>query len=113
MELTEQQMEARALAIGQLVGVTREDVMTALGDGIKRPQACEMENRVRMRKSVTAMVDIPMGTTITEAMVANRRPCPVGALEPVMLEAVIGQRAARDIAPYESIFPDMVTRAED
>ena len=113
MELTEQQVGARALVIGRWVGLTRKDVMTALGDGVKRPQACEMENRVRMRKSVTAMVDIPMGTTITEGMVANRRPCPEGALEPVMREAVIGQRAARDIAAYESIFPDMVTRAED
>ena len=113
MELKDQQIEARALVIGQWVGLTREDVMTALGDGIKRPQACETENRVRMRKSVTAMVAIPMDTTITEAMVANRRPCPEGALGPVLREAVIGKRAARDIAQYESLFPDMVTRAED
>ena len=100
-------------AIGNALGHSHDILTAILGDGIKRPQACEMENRVRMRKSVTATADIPMGTTITEAMVANRRPCPEGALEPVMREAVIGQRAARDIAQYEFIFPDMVTRAED
>ena len=100
-------------AIGNALGHSHDLLTAILGDGAKRPQACELENRVRMRKSVTAMVAIPMDTTITEAMVANRRPCPVGALDPVMLDAVIGKRAARDIAQYESLFPDMVTRAED
>ncbi len=63
----------------------------ALGTGDKVPVEAEMENRVKLRKSLVADVDITAGTTITREMLAIKRPG--SGLEPKLFEEIIGRVA--------------------
>jgi N-acetylneuraminate synthase/N,N'-diacetyllegionaminate synthase len=72
----------------------------ALGDGVKRPAASELDTAHIARKSVVSQVDIPAGTTITAQMVAIKRPG-TGIL-PRDLPRVIG-RAARMAIPADTV----------
>ncbi len=74
-------------------------VEAALGDGVKRPAPCEVEMRAVARKSVVATRAIPAGALIGEDALAIKRPG-VG-IPPADLPAVIGRRAAVDIAADE------------
>lgn len=81
-------------------------VEAALGDGLKRPAASELEMQVVGRRSIVAARDIASGTVVTEEMLEFRRPGT--GLPPAMLEQVVGRIARRDI-PAGSIFSlDMV-----
>ena len=62
-----------------------------------------------IRRSLTAQVEIPKGTRITEAMIEIKRPGT--GIAPVELERVVGARAARDIAEDETLTWDMVETA--
>ncbi|HUE85069.1 MAG TPA: N-acetylneuraminate synthase, partial [Vicinamibacterales bacterium] len=49
-------------------------ITAALGDGIKRPTPSELKTRVCVRKSLVAARDIAAGETLSEDVVAVRRP---------------------------------------
>jgi len=49
-------------------------VERALGDGVKRPAACELKNKLLVRRSLFAAEEILAGQQLTEAMLACRRP---------------------------------------
>jgi N-acetylneuraminate synthase/N,N'-diacetyllegionaminate synthase len=66
-------------------------VERALGDGVKRPTAGELENRAAVRKSVVARHVIPAGTVIEREMLAVKRPGT--GLHPGLTEEIIGKRA--------------------
>lgn len=68
----------------------------ALGDGQKVPAASEADTAAVARKSLVAAREIPAGATITEDMVAIKRPGT--GLPPAMRPHVIG-RVARDRVP--------------
>lgn len=77
------------------------NVEKAMGNGIKKPTKVEDENKKMVRRSLVAKVDIPQGTTITEEMLAIKRP---GAgLEPKYLGEVIGRTAEATIKKDEII----------
>lgn len=76
-------------------------VEAALGDGIKRPMACEVENIQVVRRSLFAAVDIPQGELIQENMIESKRPA-VG-IPPSELYRVIGNRSVRVIERGEII----------
>ena len=61
----------------------------------------EEGNKKVGRRSIVARVDIPWGTTITEEMLAVKRPGT--GLEPKYLDMVIGRRAEEDIKLGELI----------
>ena len=75
-------------------------VEAALGDGIKRPAACESDVRTVARKSLVAAVNIPAGMVIERQMLATKRPGT--GLLPGMLPVVIGRVAKVDI-PADSL----------
>ena len=74
-------------------------VETALGDGLKRPAACETENRDIVRKSVVAARDLPAGTRLTSDDLALKRPG--GGLSPAALEGILGRTTRRNVAAEE------------
>lgn len=65
-------------------------VEVALGDGIKRPHACELETRDVARKSIVTARDLPAGTEITAADVRMMRPGT--GLAPAKLDELLGSR---------------------
>jgi N,N'-diacetyllegionaminate synthase len=81
------------------------DVEAALGSPDKRPTAGEIANRGRMRRSIVTAVDIPAGTTLTEAHLALKRPG--DGLSPRMLDDVIGRTARVDIARDTQLSSDL------
>jgi N,N'-diacetyllegionaminate synthase len=83
-------------------------VQTALGDGIKRPAADEMGNRIAGRRSVASATAIKMGTIITGEMLTTLRPG--DGIAPKDMNLVVGKRAGRNIEPGRLITLDMVER---
>ena len=73
----------------------------ALGDGRKEVEANEEEARVVQRRALRWTAPYAAGTLIDHdleaPMIIATRPCPEGALEPWMLEDLIGARLARDV----------------
>jgi N,N'-diacetyllegionaminate synthase len=61
-----------------------------------------------IRRSVTAFVDIPAGTTITREMLAVKRPGT--GIQPVDLERVVGTRAIKDIGLDETLTWNVIDR---
>lgn len=78
----------------QMVTSIRE-VESALGDGKKRPAACELKNIDVVRRSVVAACAISKNTRITEQMIAFKRPGT--GIAPKSWRQVIGRRAAKNI----------------
>ncbi len=71
-------------------------VEQALGDGVKRPTATELEMRHPIRKSIVAAVPIPAGTAITQEMLTTKRPG--DGIHPRLWDTVLGRTARVDIA---------------
>lgn len=80
-------------------------VELALGNGIKRPGAREIENRKVVRRSLVVTRPIASGTRLTADDLTVKRPG--NGISAVDLWDSIGRRAARDLAEDETI------RAED
>lgn len=76
-------------------------VETMLGTGEKRVQEKEEKWREVARKSIVAKKDIPEGTTITEDMLAVRRPA--DGLAPEYWNRVAGAKAKRTLKSGERI----------
>ncbi len=93
--------------LGDLVAHVRE-VEAALGDGAKSGPTDEeaAEMYVNARRSVVAVVPIPKGTAITEAMLTSKRPG--FGIKPKHLPDLAGRVARVDIAQDEVLTWDMV-----
>jgi sialic acid synthase SpsE len=72
------------------------DAQAALGDGVKRPVAEELNTAAVARRSLVAACDLQAGTVLTPTMVDIRRPGT--GLPPAALERVLGRRLNQDIA---------------
>ena len=77
----------------QLVSSIR-NIELALGDGNKRIQEAELNNRDIARKSIVARSDIKKGEIITESMLIMKRPGT--GVSPMRLNEVLGTRAKKD-----------------
>ncbi len=84
------QASAEPAELAALVRAIR-NVEAALGDGRKQPAASEAKTAAVIRKSLIAACDIPAGATITEAMIAIKRPGT--GLPLAMCEYLIGRVA--------------------
>ena len=73
----------------------------ALGDGVKRPTAAELENTAAARKSIVAARAIAAGETLTADALAVKRPGT--GLSPLRWDDVVGLAASRDYGPDEPI----------
>lgn len=82
----------------ELVRRTRE-YETAYGIPARRISRGEALNRLLLRKSLAAALDIPCGAKITREMVTAKRPAE--GLSPQRLSELLGRRAQRDIKADE------------
>jgi N-acetylneuraminate synthase/N,N'-diacetyllegionaminate synthase len=71
------------------------NVEACLGDGIKRPAACELENVRIARKSLVATRDLPAGTILHAGDVTIKRPG--DGIAPAHLPHVVGLRLGRSV----------------
>ncbi|MCW5939056.1 MAG: N-acetylneuraminate synthase [Fimbriimonadaceae bacterium] len=72
-----------------------DEVIAALGDGIKRPTARESDARLVARKSLMLVLPMPSGSVLRpEDLVAKR---PGTGIPPSRLAKVVGRRLARDV----------------
>lgn len=71
------------------------NIEVALGDGIKRPAACELPNLVVARKSLVAARDLAAGSLIGDADLVIKRPG--SGIAPQFLRRVVGQRLLRAV----------------
>ena len=76
-------------------------VVSALGDGRKRPMPSELANRAVARKSIVADRAIAAGEILTAENLATRRPG--NGLSPMLWDEVIGRPAPRDLRENESL----------
>ncbi len=65
------------------------------GDGIKIPQYSEIENRLAIRKSITAKRDLQHGEKIQEKDIMIKRPA--DGIEPKYLSSILGKTIITDI----------------
>jgi N,N'-diacetyllegionaminate synthase len=66
-----------------------------LGNGIKKPAACELENLPLIRKSLVASSSLKKGTTLSREMIEIKRP--EGGIAPADMDKVIGLTLKRDV----------------
>ncbi len=72
------------------------------GDGIKIPQFSEIENRLAIRKSITAKRDLQQGKKIQEDDISIKRPA--DGIEPKYITMIIGKTINTDIKKDSPIF---------
>jgi N,N'-diacetyllegionaminate synthase len=77
------------------------NIEVALGDGVKRPSASELKNKLIARKSLVAIKNIRAGDCFTADNVGAKRPG-IG-ITPMRWDEVIGRCAPRDFAIDELI----------
>lgn len=77
------------------------NVEKALGDGVKKPAACEVRNMAVARKSLVAAEDLLKGTVLTREMLVVKRPG--DGIEPKFSEKVLGFTLNRDVRRDEVI----------
>lgn len=66
-----------------------------IGDGIKKPAECELGNRKNVRKSIVALKNIKIGTTITRDLLGIKRPG--NGYSPKNMDRIIGKKAKKNI----------------
>jgi N,N'-diacetyllegionaminate synthase len=82
------------------------NVEAALGDGVKRPVAEELNTAAVARRSLVAARDIDAGTRVTPELIAILRPGT--GLPPSMRDRIIGKTAIRNIAEGTPFDLDML-----
>ncbi|MDO8838141.1 MAG: N-acetylneuraminate synthase family protein [Parvibaculum sp.] len=94
-----------------MVDATRE-LEAALGDGVKRVEANEMETVVIQRRALRLRNALPAGTVLSEDHLEALRPCPEGAIPPSAISSVLGKRltTAKD-AGKELLWSDIEPRS--
>ena len=83
----------------ELVFGVRE-VEKALGTGLKLPTEAEKANMYGMRRSMVALVTLPVGTIIEEKHIGFKRPS--NGLSPNLYENILGKKIAKHIKPDEA-----------
>jgi N,N'-diacetyllegionaminate synthase len=78
--------------LAALVAAVR-GVEAALGDGVKRPAAAELENRERVRRSLVLARDVPAGQVLARDDLDALRPAT--GISPTAVGEVVGRRTAR------------------
>ncbi|MDP9014354.1 MAG: N-acetylneuraminate synthase family protein [Pseudomonadota bacterium] len=78
-----------------MVEATRE-LDLALGNGIKRVEANELQTAVLQRRALRLARDLPAGSVLAREHLCVLRPCPADAISPMHLNHLPGQVLARD-----------------
>jgi len=86
--------------LSQLVEKSRL-IKKILGDGKKRCQPAELDNKVQARRSLIANITIKKGTKIKNEMIGIKRPAT--GIPPARFHKIIGKFARRNIKKHESL----------
>lgn len=94
---------AASLEPQELAALVRavRDVETALGSGIKEPQACEIDTARVARRSLVARKPIRAGEQFNEINLTAKRPA--GGISPMRYWEIVGKSAPRDFLQDEII----------
>lgn len=82
------------------------NVERALGSSVKRPCGAEIPNRAICRRSIIAAMDMPRGVTISDDMLAAKRPGT--GISPKHVKALVGRKVVATIKKDELITWDKV-----
>jgi N-acetylneuraminate synthase len=82
------------------------DLEAALGDGVKRVEANEVETAVVQRRCIRAARELPAGSVIGEGDLAYLRPAPEHSLPPHASDRLVGRTARIPIGVGVAITPD-------
>jgi N-acetylneuraminate synthase len=86
----------------EMIVATRE-LEAALGDGLKRVEANEVDTVVLQRRALRAARELGDGTVLTREDVIPLRPCPVDAIPPADLDRLLGRRTLHRIAEGDAL----------
>ncbi|EHJ45961.1 N-acetylneuraminate synthase (plasmid) [Solidesulfovibrio carbinoliphilus subsp. oakridgensis] len=86
----------------EMVDRTRE-LEQALGDGVKRIEANELQTMVVQRRALRAVRDLPAGHALTPDDLEALRPIPEDGLPPYELDALLGKTLARALGRGEHL----------
>lgn len=81
--------------------VSIRNIEKALGNGIKKPSASELKNKLIIRKSLVAAENIKKGEIFTSENIAIKRPG--NGISPMLLDKIIGQVANKNFVKDEMI----------
>ena len=76
-------------------------VEKALGDGVKKCQKSELENRIHARRSITIIKDCKKDEKIELSKLDIKRPGT--GIEPKFLEKIIGKKAKKNLKVDETL----------
>lgn len=82
------------------------NVEQALGDGVKKPAACEIKNRDIIRKSLVVRRNLKMGTILSGKDIAIKKPG--HGIQPAELNKVLGRTIKKDLQEDEVITWGMI-----
>ena len=85
--LDPKELKAMVLAI--------RNIEQALGDGVKKPTAKELQNKKVAQKSIHIAGDLRKGTVLTEKHLNMKRPS--GGISPMKIDEVVGKRLLQDV----------------
>jgi len=77
----------------------------ALGDGVKRVEANEVETVVIQRRSIRCRRDMEAGEKIEYSDISILRPAPVNAFQPFQIELVLGKRLRDSKKAGDALYP--------
>ena len=80
----------------EMVDRSRE-LERALGDMVKKVEDNEQETAILQRRAICAAIDLPKGTILERKHLVVLRPCPLGSIEPHMIDELIGKKVRTDI----------------
>jgi len=81
--------------------VAIRNIEKALGDGIKRPSASELKNKLVVRKSLVAATAVREGEVFSKNNLTVKRPGT--GLSPMLWDEIIGRKSPRNFLPDELI----------
>lgn len=71
------------------------NIELALGDGIKKPSARELQNKKVAQKSIHAGMALKKGIVLKASHLVTKRPS--GGISPMLFDKVVGKRLKRDV----------------
>jgi sialic acid synthase SpsE len=80
-----------------------QEIILAMGDGLKRVEDNERNAYVVQRRSCTVNKDLPKGHVLTLSDLKFLRPCPDGSVQPFDASSVIGKRINLDLSENSSL----------
>ena len=87
----------------EMVDRTRE-LELALGDGVKRVEENEHQTVVIQRRSLRVKNNLEQGIVLEARHLESLRPCPIGAIDPMQVDEVVGKQLVKSKYAGEELY---------